>query len=450
LTDPRDNPGTDWEEALGQALEACGEAETPVFFLEERSDLRVEMSPGHPPSTVHRSWRGLAARGRLGRGPVTYRADPSPDDALHLARLASRPSGRYPRVAQGGGAEEQASRALPEAELNQAISAATRLLLRIHPRAEVAARAVAFEQRIVVARADAQPTSDVRRGARLWLACRLPGGRLAAVSEFVLPRRAAESQRELERTTEALARRAEALVDVREPRSGQLPVVLAPGIGGVLVHEIVGHALEADRVLGGESWLAQFEEPVAHRSLSVIDDPRRGRAPWRIDDEGEASRPTALIRDGRVADWLHDTRTAREVGRATTGHGRCATYRDPIRPRMGCTFVAPGECGPDELLRAVREGVYVRRMESATTDTKTGRAVFRVTDADRIREGRIDAPLRPHLLFVNGARVLAAADRVAADLAFDTCVGSCHRDGQALAISVGAPTMWIGSADLSA
>ena len=230
----------------------------------------------------------------------------------------------------------------------------------------------------------------------------------------------------------------------------QLPVVLAPGVGGVLVHEIVGHALEADRVLSGDSWLGLLEDPIAPRELAIVDDPRRGRAAWRIDDEGEPSLPTALIRDGRVAGWLHDSRTAQAANKPPTGHGRCSSYREPIQPRMGCTFVAPGKHEPAELLQGVREGVYVRRMEAGTTDTRSGRAVFRVTDSDRIQNGRIDAPLRPHLLFVNGARVLAAADRIANDLAFDSCIGSCHRKGQPLSISVGAPTMWIGLAEISA
>lgn len=385
----------------------------------------------------------------MGRGAVTYRADPSPGDALRLARLADEEAVRYPRARGREEAGKPASWKLPEGELIGAISGVTELLRRILPRAEVAARGVAFEQRIVVARADRSPASDVRKSARLRLACRLPGAEVAAVAELVLARRAAETRPALEGVAEGLARRAEALAEAREGRAGRLPVVLAPGIGGVLVHEIVGHALEADRVLDRESWLGRSEGPVAHRALSVIDDPRRGRAPWWIDDEGEPSRPTALIRDGRAVDWLHDVRTAREAGRATTGHGRCATYRDPIRPRMGCTFVAPGRSEPDELLRDVRDGVYVRRMEVGTTDPRTGSAVFRVTDSDRIRGGRIDAPLRPHLLLVDGARVLAAADRIATDLVFDSCIGSCHRDGQALAISVGAPTMWIGLADVS-
>jgi predicted Zn-dependent protease len=111
---------------------------------------------------------------------------------------------------------------------------------------------------------------------------------------------------------------------------------------------------------------------------------------------------------------------------------------------MGCTFVATGRWSPEEILSAVDDGVYIRRMEAASVDLSNGRAVFRVTDSDRIVNGQFDAPLQPHLLVVDGRSALAGMDRVADDLAFDTCVGSCVRDGQPLAISVGAPTICTG------
>jgi TldD protein len=176
----------------------------------------------------------------------------------------------------------------------------------------------------------------------------------------------------------------------------------------------------------------------------VIDDPRRGRAPWRVDDEGEEARVVSLLRGGRVAGELHDRTTAAISERQTSGHGRRSSFREPVHPRMGCTFVAAGPLQPQEVVADVSEAIYVRRMEAGTTDTRTGRSVFRVTDADRLRDGAIDAPLKPHVLIVDGPRALPTIDRIADDLVFDACVGSCHRDGQPLATSVGAPTFWIG------
>jgi TldD protein len=98
------------------------------------------------------------------------------------------------------------------------------------------------------------------------------------------------------------------------------------------------------------------------------------------------------------------------------------------------------------MLQGIEHGLYVRRMEAGNSDMRTGRASFRVTDSDRITMGNLDAPLKPFLLHVEGADALASIDRVAGDLQFDSCIGTCHRDGQPLAISVGAPTIRIGEA----
>jgi len=113
---------------------------------------------------------------------------------------------------------------------------------------------------------------------------------------------------------------------------------------------------------------------------------------------------------------------------------------------MGATFVAAGRLHPREVIDGLARGIYVRRMEAASTDTRTGRAVFRVTDADLIVRGCVDFPLHSFLLLVQGEEALASVDRIAGDLEFDSCIGTCHKDGQPLAISVGAPTFRIGLA----
>jgi TldD protein len=330
----------------------------------------------------------------------------------------------------------------------ECFSGAEQILARYHPGVVLSARGVAFEQKVMIARTNRRIATDCRRGLRLRLECLLVRGkrRSTAVGEAVLPDNLRERRRTIELVAERLAERLERRLDAKARPSGRLPVVFAPGVGGVLMHEIVGHALEADTVLSEASWLGQLEEPVASRELVVLDDPRRGRAAWRIDDEAEEVKPTPLVREGFVDGWMLDGATAARSGRMATGHGRCASFREPVKPRMGCTFVAAGGLAAEEVIGGVREGIYIRRMEAGKTDVRTGRALFRVTDSDLICNGTVDAPLLPHLLRVDGAQVLSSVKRLADDLQFDTCIGSCHRDGQPLAISVGAPTFWIGSA----
>jgi TldD protein len=212
----------------------------------------------------------------------------------------------------------------------------------------------------------------------------------------------------------------------------------------LLIHELVGHALEADTVRRGDSYLARRRTSVAPSDVRVVDDPGRGRGGWRIDDEGQDAVATDLLWEGRVHGYLYDQGMAALDHARSNGHGRRAAFRDSVHPRMGCTFLEAGDAEPAEAVASVREGIYVRRMEAGSVDPRSGDAVFHVTDADRILDGRIDAPVRPFCLMVHSSIALPTLTHVARDLAFDTCVGSCLRDGQALPTSVGAPTFRIG------
>jgi predicted Zn-dependent protease len=208
------------------------------------------------------------------------------------------------------------------------------------------------------------------------------------------------------------------------------------------VHELLGHALEADAIARGTSKLARAASPIAGAGVTVLDDPRRARVAWRIDDEGSEARPTALVQGGRVVGALACWRWPGAAG-TSTGHGRRASFAEPALPRMGATFLTPGPLHAEEVMEGIGQGIYIRRLAAAWTDPSEGTASFHVTDADAIVEGRLGAPLEPFLLL---ARVedLASLDRIADDLVFDRCMGVCVREGQALASTVGAPTFRLG------
>jgi len=421
-----------------------GEGGRARLFLEQREDAVVSRTD-RGPSEVRTLWCG--AQAWLGDPVPTlaYLADPAPDDLARLANAAG--AGRPGEV--GPASPGPRPRALSAREGDAArvvVEAIARRMPRTGSVTGWNVNAVTFEQRIWVADRDLGCKEDLRRSARVRV--ELQSRRRSRVERVVaeIGRASATDLDEgaLDRLAESLAERLDRSFDRRAWADGSYSAVLAPGLGGILAHEIVGHALEADTVRRHASWLGERDDRVAPEGLLILDDPRRGRAPWRIDDEGADARPVALIRSGRVFGLLHDRRSARHAGVDPTGHGRRSGFRDPVLPRMGCTFIAAGPRAPEEVIGAVERGVYIRRMEAGSVDSRSGRAVFRVTDADQVIAGKLAAPLSPFLWSVDGPGSLASIDHIADDLAFDTCIGSCHREGQPLSIGVGAPTICIG------
>jgi len=413
------------------------------LFVEDRQDLAAELlSRGRRHSVDHSRTCGMAYQSPA--ADLRFVADARPDDLEGWLR-EERPGERRRGAAESEHADPRLSASEALEDLSRLVSATEKL----HKNAQISARWVGFDQRVHLARPGCEIAHDVRRSRRVRLQVVLTrrGRAACAVGEAVLR---SDSDENLDKQLDLLAGEVAARVEIRltaeAPIPGERRVVFAPGVGGVLFHEIVGHALEADTIVGGASWLSGGSTEAFRGSphVTVVDDPRRGRAAWRLDDEGQPARAVPLFREGRVCGWLHDRASARRSGTQPTGHGRRASFRDPVRPRMGCTFLTAGRCDPSEALGGIEEGIYVRRMEAASTDTRTGHAEFRVTDADRIRHGRLAAPLTPHVMEVSAQAALSSVDRVANDLAFDTCVGSCLHHGQPLSVTVGAPTFRIG------
>ncbi len=437
------DPDPLWNEALAKAaqvLAGCGGSSG--LFLEDREDLRIELDGGTTCESVRSRILGLSATAGLDRPRLVYLGDAEPDDASHLARaarsggvVARRGRWRAPSPCRDPFSTEPLE--MLERALSESLRAGGARVAR------VTGRIVAFRQHARFARPTACVRADRREGCRLRIEVRAGANGRGSIAVGERALRPGRHER-IEELAREVAERAIVRLEAKRPPAGETPVVFAPGVGGVLLHELVGHALEGDTILRSASALASHDGPIASREVTVADDPRRGRAPWRIDDEGEEARSVPLVQSGRVVGAVHDSRSARLSGAAPTGHGRRATYQEDVKPRLGCTFLAPGRLAPEEVLEGMSSGIYVRRMEAASADPALGSAMFRVTDADRIHHGHLDAPLGPMLLWVFTMQALASLDRIASDLSFDTCIGSCVRDGQALATSVGAPTFRIG------
>jgi len=395
------------------------------LFVESRHDRRIEAESGRPTSVVLTQRSGASIE--LLDGQRRFASDLQPDQLDRLATTQLVGSA-YPNSAP----KEDATLAIRR-WVEQLLAAAERAL----PGASFAVVWVDFDQEIVAR--SLQMGRDRRRSARVRLDGYLQkdGKQSRASAESVIRER---TDSQIDDLVVEVTERLELRLDTQTVKPDTSTVVFAPGVGGVWIHELVGHAAEGDTVANGESWMSPgiaFFPP----ALTVMDDPRRGRGGWRIDDEGSPAQPTAIIRDGGLASFLHSNKTAQAAETRSSGHGRCSSFRDAVLPRLGCTFVANGSHHPDEIMKEVQEGIYVRRMESAHTDPSSGFALFRISDADRIEGGKRTAPLQSHLLETLAVEALAGITMIGNDLQFDRCIGSCHRHGQPLVTSVGTPTI---------
>lgn len=232
-------------------------------------------------------------------------------------------------------------------------------------------------------------------------------------------------------------------LDARPVVPGRPVVLVAPGAGGVLVHEAVGHSLEGDVVARGSSFLSgRVGERIASESLTVVDDPLMpGLAGTHAhDDEGAPGRRTVLIERGVLRGMLTDGVRAGFRTEGATGHGRRQSFRDLPLPRMTNTLVAAGARSPEELLSQTPDGLLVTRLERASADPVRGRFQVRVTEGWRVEDGRLTHPIEDALLVGASDRFLHAIE-IGSDAAWDDGCGECGREGQWVPVAVGQPTL---------
>ena len=247
-------------------------------------------------------------------------------------------------------------------------------------------------------------------------------------------------------SVEELARRASsqalAKLSARPAPSGELPVVLAGGSGGILFHEACGHGLEADHIVKDASvYAGKVGQRVASPLVTLVDDGTVGSewGTFGVDDEGRPAQRNVLIEDGVLTDYLWDYLRARKEGRVSSGNGRRQSYRDLPMVRMTNTFLLPGDADADEIVAQTPRGVYVAKLGGGQVNTTTGDFVFGTTMAYLIEDGVITEPLRDANLIGNGPEVLKRIDAVATD--FSMTPGTCGKDGQSVPVGCGQATM---------
>jgi TldD protein len=245
-------------------------------------------------------------------------------------------------------------------------------------------------------------------------------------------------------TAEVAARRAVTMLDARPAPAGEMTAVLAPGMGGVLFHEAVGHPLEADIVDKEASvYRGRVGERLAADILNGVDDATIPNAwgSFSFDDEGAPAQRTVLFEGGVLRGWLYDRLRADKDGVASSGNGRRQSYAHPPIPRMTNTYIQNGSSRPGELIGSTERGVYVTALAGGQTNPATGDFVFGCSEAFLVERGEVTAPVRGANLIGRAIEVMSSVDGIADD--FDIWPGVCGKEGQGVPVGSGSPTLRI-------
>ena len=247
-----------------------------------------------------------------------------------------------------------------------------------------------------------------------------------------------------EKVAEVAAKRSLLMLSARQAPMGRMPVVLSSEAGGTMIHEAIGHGLEADLAQQGLSvYSKKIGEKVASPLITVVDDPTlpQRRGSYAFDDEGVVSQRTILVEEGILKGYLYDRLTAFKDRVRSTGNGRRESYQQKPIPRMSNTMILPGKMSPDEIIHSVEKGLFVKKMGGGQVNTVNGDFVFEVNEGYLIEKGSIGEPVRGAILIGNGPRVLKEIDLVGNDLGFG--IGTCGKDGQGVPVGDAQPTLRI-------
>ncbi len=239
-----------------------------------------------------------------------------------------------------------------------------------------------------------------------------------------------------------------AMLDAREAPAGEMEVVLAAGDSGILLHEAVGHGLEADfNRKKTSNYADRIGQSVASSLCTVVDDGTlpHSRGSINVDDEGETAGRSVLIENGVLRAYMQDSLSARLTGAKPTGNGRRESFRVSPMPRMTNTYLLAGSDDPQDILRSVRRGVYARRFSGGQVDIQSGDFVFSLTESYLIEDGRLTAPLKGVQLIGNGPDVLTKVTAVGHDFALSDGSWTCGKEGQSVPVGIGTPTVKIAA-----
>ncbi|HOY69783.1 MAG TPA: metalloprotease TldD [Methylotenera sp.] len=235
-------------------------------------------------------------------------------------------------------------------------------------------------------------------------------------------------------------------LDARPAPAGSMTVVLGAGWPGILLHEAIGHGLEGDfNRKGSSAFSNMIGQQVAAKGITIVDDgtiaDRRGSL--SMDDEGNPTHKTVLIEDGILRGYIQDTLNARLMNMPITGNARRESYAHIPMPRMTNTYMLNGTTPPEEIIKSVKKGLYAANFGGGQVDITSGKFVFSAAEAYMIEDGKITYPVKGATLIGNGPEVLKRVSMIGNDMALDSGVGTCGKEGQSVPVGVGQPTLKI-------
>ncbi|QGY00295.1 metalloprotease TldD [Roseovarius faecimaris] len=451
----------DRDHALRELQEATRGADDGELFLERRASEALVLDDGRVKSASYDAAEGFglrAVKGEVtGYAHSTNLSDAALSRAVETARLA---------VGDGGGtlADGPAHtnrRLYTDADPISGLGFAAKLdclreidayLRARDPRVvQVSATIAASHQEVVILRPDGTELSDTRPMARLNVSVIVEkdgrresgnagGGGRVGLDGLVDPASWKTKADEALRV---------ALVNLRaEPApAGVMDVVLGPGWPGILLHEAIGHGLEGDfNRKGSSAFAGLMGERIAAPGVTVLDDgtipDRRGSISF--DDEGTPSQRNTLIEDGILVGFMQDRQNARLMGVEATGNGRRESYAHAPMPRMTNTYMLGGEADPADIVAELKDGIYAVGFGGGQVDITNGKFVFSCTEAYRVKNGKVGAPVTGATLIGDGATALRQIRALGNDMALDPGMGNCGKQGQWVPVGVGQPTVMIG------
>ncbi len=452
--------GRDLERYLGEALWAGGDYADLYFEHQATTSISLEES------MVKGATQGVSVGCgvRVISGEKTgyaYTDDLAPERILQAARIAAHIASGPAQVSTVGLAEATVERNLypvvtapTDVELArkmELVMRGDRAARRYDPRIIQVDISYADEVRyVMIAASDGRVVGDFQPLARFSLSCLArqggitqrgySGGGGRVEMDFF------EREKTPEHFAEEAARQAVVQLEAVEAPAGEMTVVLGPGWPGILLHEAVGHGLEADfnrKKISAFSGL--IGQRVASELCTVVDDgtiPGR-RGSLNIDDEGSPTNHNVLIEKGVLQGYMQDKLSARLMRASLTGNGRRQGYDHVPMPRMTNTYLLAGKSDPQDIIRSVQRGLYAVSFGGGQVDITSGKFVFSASEAYLIENGAVTRPVRNATLIGNGPDVLTRVSMVGSDLQLDEGIGTCGKEGQTVPVGVGIPTIKI-------